>query len=135
MIAILSQLCQSRKARDDSLVLVMAKRRNGSEKSSQYFTAEDVSKHNTEDDCWVTDNGKVYDVTSFLSKHPGGADFILSNAGRDVTDILGDENTHVHTSSAYNLLRDYKIGKLVGNNNVSIICLFYTSCSSFFVSN
>lgn len=35
------------------------------------FTLADVGKHNSESNCWVIVHGKVYDVTPFLSKHPG----------------------------------------------------------------
>jgi L-lactate dehydrogenase (cytochrome) len=45
----------------------------------------EVQKHTSKDSCWVIIEGQVYDVTSFLSKHPGGAKVILKNAGRDVT--------------------------------------------------
>lgn len=31
-----------------------------------YYTLEEVSRHNSESDCWVVLHGKVYDVTSFL---------------------------------------------------------------------
>ena len=45
-----------------------------------------VAKHNTEDSCWVVLYGKVYDVTTFISSHPGGAKPILQLAGTDATE-------------------------------------------------
>ena len=31
---------------------------------------------------------QVYDVSSFVSRHPGGADLLLSGAGRDITQVF-----------------------------------------------
>ncbi|GIK02596.1 hypothetical protein Aspvir_006652 [Aspergillus viridinutans] len=50
------------------------------------FDAAEVAKHNTPDSCWVILYGKVYDVTDFLSEHPGGARIILKLAGKDATE-------------------------------------------------
>ncbi|KAI0602478.1 FMN-dependent dehydrogenase-domain-containing protein [Biscogniauxia sp. FL1348] len=45
----------------------------------------DVSEHKSQDDCWIILHGKVYDITSFLPKHPGGRDLLLQNAGQDAS--------------------------------------------------
>merc|ERR1712066_444285 len=50
------------------------------------YTKEDVAKHTTKTDCWVILDGKVLDVTSFLSEHPGGELAILTFAGKDATE-------------------------------------------------
>ncbi|PWY78441.1 mitochondrial cytochrome b2 [Aspergillus sclerotioniger CBS 115572] len=50
------------------------------------FDAAEIAKHNTPDSCWVILYGKVYDVTDFLSEHPGGAKIILKLAGKDATE-------------------------------------------------
>ncbi|OWZ44500.1 L-mandelate dehydrogenase [Cryptococcus neoformans Tu259-1] len=49
---------------------------------------EEVQKHNKRDDCWVIIDGKIYDVTDFLENHPGGAEIIIANAGKDATKIF-----------------------------------------------
>ncbi|WVF71747.1 hypothetical protein IAT40_006555 [Kwoniella sp. CBS 6097] len=49
---------------------------------------EEVQKHASRDDCWVIIDGKIYDVTDFLNQHPGGAEIILANAGKDATKIF-----------------------------------------------
>merc|ERR1719335_438186 len=50
------------------------------------YTMEEVAKHTTKTDCWVVVDGKVLDVTSFLSQHPGGELAILTFAGKDATE-------------------------------------------------
>lgn len=94
---------------------------NGSANGATYrtFEVEEVRQHDTIDDCWVIHQNNVYNVTNFLDTHPGGGDLILSHAGEDITDILCDEGIHKHSSCAYNLLRDYKIGKLSVSEDVT----------------
>merc|ERR1719210_62567 len=50
------------------------------------YTKEEVAKHASKADCWVILDGKVLDVTSFLSQHPGGELAILTFAGKDATE-------------------------------------------------
>jgi delta8-fatty-acid desaturase len=53
------------------------------------ITVAEVAKHNKEDDAWVVIDGFAYDVGKFLKQqlHPGG-NVILTQAGKDVTDIF-----------------------------------------------
>ncbi|WYZ39579.1 hypothetical protein EsH8_III_001493 [Colletotrichum jinshuiense] len=46
----------------------------------------EVAKNNTKDSCWVVVHGQVWDVTDFLTEHPGGAKLIFKCAGRDATE-------------------------------------------------
>ncbi|KAG9047846.1 fatty acid alpha-hydroxylase [Tulasnella sp. UAMH 9824] len=76
------------------------------------FTREDLVNHNNTSSCWISRNGKVYDVTSFLQDHPGGDDLILNYAGKDVEEIMKDADEHDHSDSAYEMLEEYCIGRL-----------------------
>lgn len=40
-----------------------------------------MAKHATARDCWLVISGGVYDVTGYLSDHPGGEDVMLDMAG------------------------------------------------------
>ena len=48
------------------------------------FTWAEIIKHDNRNDCWAVINGKVYDLTRFISLHPGG-DMILDGAGGECT--------------------------------------------------
>lgn len=72
--------------------------------------AAEVQAHNNEKSCYVTIGHKVYDVTDFLSDHPGGEEYILEYAGKDVTEVLKDEVSHAHSDSAYEMLDECLVG-------------------------
>ena len=36
------------------------------------ITLEEVNEHREEGDCWIIINDKVYDVSVYMFKHPGG---------------------------------------------------------------
>lgn len=72
------------------------------------FTLQEVNKHTTEDDCWLIYQDLVYDCTSFLETHPGGASSILLAAGTDCT----EEFDAIHSQKAKDMLADYLIGKI-----------------------
>lgn len=49
------------------------------------LTAAEVAKHDRATDCWSIVSGSVYNLTSLISSHSGGAEAILRNCGRDGT--------------------------------------------------
>lgn len=69
---------------------------------------EEIAKHNKPDDIWFAINGKVYDVTSFLSQHPGGEEVLLEYAGGDATEPYEDVG---HSETATSYLKDLYIGE------------------------
>ncbi|KAK7506272.1 hypothetical protein BaRGS_00002384 [Batillaria attramentaria] len=87
---------------------------NGDTRHSAPLTAEEVKRHNKPDDKWLLIDGKVYDITSFAKRHPGGAKVISHYAGEDATDAWvafhGDkEFVSKHLKSIYiGDVADYK---------------------------
>jgi nitrate reductase (NAD(P)H) len=71
------------------------------------YTPDTIKSHNTPADCWLIIHKKVYDVSSYLSSHPGGAEIILSCAGKDATREFDDIG---HSKSAIRTLAKYEIG-------------------------
>lgn len=51
--------------------------------STNSFTMAEVAKHNTEADCWSAINGSVYDLSTWVSRHPGGSKAIIKLCGTD----------------------------------------------------
>jgi cytochrome b involved in lipid metabolism len=84
------------------------------------FTKEDVAMHSTEKDCWTIISGKVYDLTSYIPRHPGGDDILLA-CGTDGTSLFTERKTSEgeevgsgtpHTSSANSQLKSFLLGDL-----------------------
>lgn len=70
----------------------------------------DVAKHKNAKSCWITMNGRIYDVTPFLKQHPGGAQMLLMYGGKDATTAFNA--VHTHTSYAKDILKQFHIGYL-----------------------
>ena len=68
--------------------------------------------------CYVSYRGNVYDITQFLPDHPGGDDIIMKYAGQDIGYAMADESEHVHSRSAYDMLEEYKVGELGGDEKI-----------------
>ena len=82
--------------------------------STKTYSLADVSKHKTQNDCWIVINSNVYDVTSYLDFHPGGADMILMVCGQDATKDYNSQGGRgrPHSARADAQLANYLIGKL-----------------------
>ncbi|KAA0171487.1 hypothetical protein FNF28_00699 [Cafeteria roenbergensis] len=72
------------------------------------FSWRDVAVHNTHDDCWIIVDGIVYDVTSWVDRHPGGAEVLLLCAGRECTEMM--QSYHPFTDKPWKVLEGYKVG-------------------------
>jgi cytochrome b involved in lipid metabolism len=75
------------------------------------YTLADVAIHNTQADCWTLVFDKVYNITTYIRNHPGGASSISKICGKDGTSIF--DNKHGGSSSQALILSTYKIGGLV----------------------
>lgn len=82
------------------------------------YSASEVAGHNTKDDIWISSNGKVYDVTKFLIRHPGGSQILLEHGGHDVTGVMQELVPHKHSKSAYSMMEQYCIGSLEGGSPI-----------------
>jgi cytochrome b involved in lipid metabolism len=48
------------------------------------ITKSELEKNNNDTSCWVSVKEKVYDVTPYLPKHPGGKAELLKNCGKEL---------------------------------------------------
>jgi cytochrome b involved in lipid metabolism len=74
------------------------------------YSLADIAIHNTQADCWTLVFDKVYNITTYIRNHPGGASSISKICGKDGTSIF--DNKHGGSSSQALILSTYKIGVL-----------------------
>lgn len=74
------------------------------------LTLEEVMKRATATSCWSIVYGNVFDLTKWITKHPGGAEKIRAICGKDGTTSF--ERQHTGDGGAANQLSAYFIGKL-----------------------
>lgn len=96
-----------------SLVLLSSPATNDVDLKKKGISVEDVEKHNNlKTGVWVVINGQVYDLTSFITLHPGGAKIILKYAGKNASAIFNK----YHAKDVFEkfLSKDAHLGPLIG---------------------
>jgi cytochrome b involved in lipid metabolism len=74
------------------------------------YSSTEVSVHNSKTDCWSIVNGKVYNLTSWIDKHPGGAQAISAMCGKDGSAGFNDQ--HGADDKPANVLIKFYVGDL-----------------------
>ena len=79
--------------------------------SSKNISLSEVATHSNMKSCWLVIEGGVYDITNFISRHPGG-NRILLGCGKDASTLFNGTGGHLHSQAARAILKNYKIGNL-----------------------
>ncbi|KAJ5158130.1 uncharacterized protein N7500_007781 [Penicillium coprophilum] len=79
--------------------------------ADKLFSVADVALHKDRTDLWVIIHGKVYDLTTYVRDHPGGADVLYDVAGADATEAYEEVG---HSEDADEILKTFLIGTVDG---------------------
>ncbi len=77
------------------------------------YSAADVAAHSSSADCWSIVNGTVYNLTTWITKHPGGSGVITAMCGIDGTAMYMGK--HGSSGPAQSSLDGLKIGTLLAS--------------------
>ena len=72
------------------------------------FTSAQVASHGAVGSCWTVVNSSVYNVTSWIARHPGGGRAIVAMCGANATAAFASR--HGSATSAATTLRAFRIG-------------------------
>ncbi len=78
------------------------------------YTNEEVAKHNTQQDCWMAIEGKVYDLSAYLPEHPTPARVLVPWCGKEATKGMRTKGYgNDHSQFAWGMLEAYLIGDYI----------------------
>lgn len=90
------------------------------ERTDKTYTIDEVASHNSRADCWTVISGQVYELSDFITRHPGGDDIVRA-CGVDATSLFTKRQTEdgqpigsgsPHSQTASQQLAALKIGTL-----------------------
>jgi cytochrome b involved in lipid metabolism len=78
------------------------------------FSMTDVAKHSSKTDCWVAIEGSVYDISTYVAKHPAPVGVLVDACGKDATEGWKTKGNKAkpHSRKAEVLLKSFLKGKL-----------------------
>ncbi|NWQ62649.1 FADS2 desaturase, partial [Neopipo cinnamomea] len=76
----------------------------------RFYTWEEIQKHNLRTDKWLVIERKVYNITKWANRHPGGHRVISHCAGEDATDAF--QAFHINPTLVQKFLKPLLIGEL-----------------------
>lgn len=81
---------------------------NAAPNTTKQIKVKQVKKHKKSTNCWTMINGKVYNLTGWISKHPGGASRIIPLCGKNGSKRFNSQHAGAK-APAFNLAK-YQIG-------------------------
>lgn len=69
------------------------------------ITKDEFKKHNTVNSVWIRVDDKVYDITDYISSHPGGPNIILKYQCSDIS-----YHAKFHSNKIFKILKPRFIG-------------------------
>jgi cytochrome b involved in lipid metabolism len=78
--------------------------------TAKAYSKSTVARHHTASDCWSIVDHRVYNLTKWVAKHPGGRKRIVRMCGKDASAAF--HSRHSTTGRAGKALKRYRIGTL-----------------------
>jgi len=81
---------------------------NAAPNTTKPITLSAVKTHNSPSDCWTVVNRKVYNLTTWISRHPGGSSRIIAMCGKDASQAFNAQHSGQGSPNSY--LAEFQIG-------------------------
>ena len=71
------------------------------------YTYDQIAKHSSIQDAWTVYEGRVYDVSEYAKKHPGGIKKLMMGVGQDCTQMFKEAHAYIN---CHYILGRYQVG-------------------------
>ena len=78
----------------------------------KFYTIDQVNRHNKKNDAWIVYRGNVYNITKWITRHPGGG-IIMKGVGKNIDQLF--KKFHSHSDYAKKTMKQFKICMLIKN--------------------
>lgn len=106
---------QSVNQQDSAPTQISNESNQSTQSTAKTFTEAEIASRNTKDNCWLIIDSKVYDVSKFISEHPGGSTAITPYCGKEAGKAFETQDkgsSGGHSNNARQMLSEYQIGTL-----------------------
>lgn len=77
------------------------------------YTLEQLAEHDSEEDCWMAIDGKVYDLTGYIPLHPTPPAVLAPWCGKESTEGMRTKGYgRDHSAAAWAELEQFLVGTL-----------------------
>lgn len=108
IIVVVGGLVFWQKEKSEERKLVQDMQAQAPQQQQGEYTLADVAKHSSESDCWAVIDGGVYNLTTWIPRHPGGKQAIMGLCGKDGSAAFNDQ--HGGGATQQEILAALKVG-------------------------
>ncbi len=81
--------------------------------SENSYSLAEIEKHGSAESCWMIIEGKVYDITRYVDRHPSRPEVLLKYCGKEATQGFNTKDRgRPHSARARRLLEEFYIGRV-----------------------
>lgn len=103
-------LVQVKKTKAKIKVAAQKTTTSGSPTPKTLSLEEQLPAHNSQSDCWIKINGRIYAISSYFGKHPGGNSTLSKYCGSDASFGFNTKDSipaKLHSAAAQLILQRY----------------------------
>lgn len=81
------------------------------------ISLDELARHNTQEDCWMAIEGKVYDLSAYIPSHPAPPVVMTPWCGKEATEGMRTKGYgRDHSPAAWAMMAPYLVGVILSDD-------------------